>query len=339
MVPSLGARSSFCIFIASTTSSCWPAETASPGATDDGHDLARDDRPDLQRPARVAGRPAPGRPLPERGPPLGLDLHLEPEPVDEDLADHRARGRPPRAVPGRRASCRPRPRARGVRRPGRAAWRPRARRRRRPVFAQGQPPDAWGRRRGRDAVASRTRTSGPAGDAARVVGAMPAGADATGRGLDGAAALRTGAVVSSPGSTGRDVSRAIGRPSAARPSRRQPSPGIGVAAGAPSDASPASTAAAPPVPTSPEPSPLDAASPAASSALRDGRRGARPRRPSAASTQPVDRSAARNASLLATNRWNGSVVWTPPISVSSSARRRRSIAASRSGAVDHAASR
>ena len=75
------------------------------------------------------------------------------------------------------------------------------------------------------------------------------------------------------------------------------------------------------------------ASPTTSRALR--RASSREASPSQCwSTQLVDRSAERKASLRATNRWKGSVVCTPPISVSSSARRRRSIAASRS-TVDH----
>ena len=47
-------------------------------------------------------------------------------------------------------------------------------------------------------------------------------------------------------------------------------------------------------------------------------------------TQPVESSPARNDGSRTTNRSNGRVVWIPPISVSSRARRRRSIAAGRS---------
>ena len=58
-VPSRGDRSSFCIFIASTVRSCWPAVTTSPGAHRDGHDPPRDDGTDLGagRAGRATSRP------------------------------------------------------------------------------------------------------------------------------------------------------------------------------------------------------------------------------------------------------------------------------------------
>ena len=79
--------------------------------------------------------------------------------------------------------------------------------------------------------------------------------------------------------------------------------------------------------------PSTAASPAASCAAR-----AASRYPAGHPTTPrPSRSTGRppgTRSLRATNRWNGSVVWMPAISVSSSAGARRSMAASRSAAMD-----
>ena len=85
-------RSSFCIFIASTTRSCWPATTASPGVDRHATRPARDDGTDLGRPAhgRAAARPRRG-PLAEGGSARRLDLDLEPPAVDDDLAPGDAR--------------------------------------------------------------------------------------------------------------------------------------------------------------------------------------------------------------------------------------------------------
>ena len=275
-------------------------------------------------PPASAGRPAPGRPLAERGPPLGLDLHLEPEPVDEDLADRRARRRPPRGFRGRGAACRPRPRGRGVRRPVAQRWRPRARRRRPPVFAQGQPPDAWvvG---GRDVVGEPNADSGRRRRGPR--GRRDVGRRRRDGRSDGAAACRRR------------------RPSVARRRRGATSAGPSVDHPGPSVAAPAVAgvgAVASGVPSEPSPSrrPRRAGPDAPAVDARRARRRAaparppsraRPRHPSARRPSPSTGRPRRNASLRATNRWNGSVVWTPPISVSSSARRSRSIAASRSG--------
>ena len=111
--PARGARSSFCIFIASTTRSVWPASTASPAATataatrpgimartSTGPLAARASR------ARVARRP-------KVGPGGVLDLELEPPAVDDDLDDRRPSG--PALGPGRPSRRRPgRPRTVGT---------------------------------------------------------------------------------------------------------------------------------------------------------------------------------------------------------------------------------
>ena len=89
--PARGARSSFCIFIASTTSSCWPASTGSPAATDTA----------TIRPGMIA-RSSLGPDDPGVGPPARRTLararpdardsrlDLDPPAVDHDLADHGA---------------------------------------------------------------------------------------------------------------------------------------------------------------------------------------------------------------------------------------------------------
>ena len=161
MVPSLGARSSFCIFIASTTSSCWPAVTASPGATEtvttlpgmiartsSGPLVALAARPRLARSRRDAIR-------------SDSDLHLEPEAVHEDLAPVEAA-----APPGSRSRT-TRVRTPASSRTNRSTARGRrlASERERhpprpPVFAQGQPA---GRRPAAPAgprTAERTATDG-----------------------------------------------------------------------------------------------------------------------------------------------------------------------------------
>jgi len=106
MVPSLSPEL-VGIFMASTTSCCWPASQGVAGGDRDSHDLAGDDRLDLEWAAVDARRAAARGPLPEGGDPLALHLDLEPEPVDEDLTALGAavpgRGRPdddPRPGPG-----------------------------------------------------------------------------------------------------------------------------------------------------------------------------------------------------------------------------------------------
>ena len=65
-VPSRGARSSFCIFIASTTRSVWPAVDRVAGRDRDRGDPPGDDRTDLES-ARCAGSASRGRGSPARG--------------------------------------------------------------------------------------------------------------------------------------------------------------------------------------------------------------------------------------------------------------------------------
>ena len=117
-VPDRGARSSFCIFIASTASRVWPASTRSPGLTATDATL-----PGMM--ARISsGPPAPGDraavarcPLAQGGSCLVLDDQLEPPAVrrrPRSCAARRCRGRRARptwigGAPGPR--CRPRSRA------------------------------------------------------------------------------------------------------------------------------------------------------------------------------------------------------------------------------------
>ena len=257
-------------------------------------------------------RPAPGRPLPQRGPPLGLDLHLEPEAVDEDLAADRPAGGPSRRLQDDRvravpcsSTWRPPPRSRSAT--------PTARRRRAPVFAQGQRPSPGS---SPPTPGEPTRTSRLRGSRRRDGRRSPVRAPRCRRpgrlGVDGRPRRQPGhRSILGPGP------RAASHPAPQR--RRRPSaPGRRRR----SAAAPAPGAADAPARRPPRGRPRAAPRATAS------RRAASPSQ--FASTQPVERSAARNAALRATKRWNGSVVWTPPISVSSSARRRRSIAASRS---------
>ena len=194
-------------------------------------------------------------------------------------------------------------------------------------------PDAWGRRRGASR-GSRTRDLGSGSDACSAARSPAAPRDGAGR-LRAADPDRRGrSAAGRPAAPSAGPSVDASRPSVAPPTggrrsgrRRGPAPSpcrwrspVRRRSGRPAHRVRVTAGRAGSL----------AASPAASSALATARPDARPRHPSARPTQPVDRSAARNDSLRATKRWNGSVVWTPPISVSSIARRRRSIAASRS---------
>ena len=85
-VPALGARSSFCIFMASTASRVWPASTVSPGSDGHGRDPAGDDGTDLQRATSGSARgPVTRGTLAEGGPRLVLDQQLEAPALDDDL--------------------------------------------------------------------------------------------------------------------------------------------------------------------------------------------------------------------------------------------------------------
>ena len=85
-VPARGARSSFCIFIASTASSVCPRVDRVARRDGHGRDPSRDDGTDLERAAGRAGRVAVARgPLPEVGPAGVLDVELEAPAIDDDL--------------------------------------------------------------------------------------------------------------------------------------------------------------------------------------------------------------------------------------------------------------
>ncbi len=98
-VPARGARSSFCIFMASTTSRACPASTTSSTVTRDLHDPPRDDGTDLERPTgRGRARPVAAGPLAQARPgPASSTMRLVAPAVDDDLdagGDHRGPAAP-----------------------------------------------------------------------------------------------------------------------------------------------------------------------------------------------------------------------------------------------------
>ena len=265
-VPARGARSSFCIFMASTTRSCWPATTASPGAT----------ATDTTRPGMIA-RTSVGPPCAAAAPP------------------RRARSR----RTARRSDPRPRPRT--------------ASRRRRPR------PATAGRRRSvrRVPVAPSTRTAssgaGPLEPASAGSGSTTSGPSPDRPGRSRATQTRTASAVTC-GHRSMAAARPVRAPAAV--ARR-------IAAGAREPAGRLRRAER-------------AARPAASSAARQRAPELAPVRPSARPPtrwRPPPSPEARRPG----QRSDGTAASSgcPPISVSSSARRSRSIAASPVRGVDH----
>ena len=228
-VPSRGARSSFCIFIASRTSSCWPAVTASPGATSRAAILPGMMARTSSGPPVTPSAAAPGT-LPQDGARSDPTLEHEPPAADDDL-DGAVLRRLARRV-GRR-SVLDRARAAvdgraGGRRPS-TAGRPAPGRRRTgsPVAADGDPAAGSGGRPARG-LAHRGHRSSAASrpsrrQADRPSGEAPPGADGT--------PARPARVGSSSGrQAGRErgarhrLARSAGRPSARRPSRSRGCP-------------------------------------------------------------------------------------------------------------------
>ena len=267
-IPARGARSSFCIFIASTTRSRWPASTASPAST----------ATDTTRPGMMARTSV--------GP-----------------------------------SCAGRRRGRAVARSRRAA------RSASSTSSSNRQPSTT------------TSTRGPAASPRRACGRQDDRALARlgiGRGVAPAAARSAsspavGAPAGSTSATTWPVARSVTRSRVIAATGRSHRPwrprrpgrvrgGAGSAAPVRSGSAGLRAAADRPRPR-PRPPPAASARPLAP-------------RPSQCSRDPVDRQRRPpgSPSCLATNRWNGRVVWMPAISVSSSARRRRSMAASRSPA-------
>ena len=325
MVPSLGARSSFCIFIASTTSSCWPATTASPGATATLTTLpgmmARISSGPLRpaaAPARVARSRSAARrsgwtSTSNRNPSTRISrasVRSRAGPAwaddDRDALPVETQDRAPAGHPDQLGvASGPVDLGVSLRRDTRVV-------RRRGRRASAAPRRSWTWRRGgrgqprraralRSSAAARLR---PAGDRR-----SPSRRDAPRQPRSSRPPVRPGVPRRLP-PAGADLGTTVaGRMVAAR---------ISLTASSPSAAAAAVASAI-------------AASPADSSARSTA--DARAASPSqCSSTQPVESAPARNDSLRATARWNGSVVWMPPISVSPSARPSRSIAASRSPA-------
>ena len=318
---------------------------------------ARDDGMDLGRSAMGRLLATPARPFAERRPALGLDLDLDPPAVDDDLAPPTpddGRGGPSTGgsrMTGVRVGSRPDPRSRTpwTGPAGRAGGararrrRRRARHRRRRQSRRRTP--ASRSRRGRRCPA--TRGAGAAArPAARRRSGRPRRGPRSAPGRPGPPAGRRGGRARPSreaggvraGPSGRRAARCAVGPSPGRGPCRSCRPPVGgrgrARCGASGRRRTTVTGRRAGRPA------LDRGRVAAGRA-RPGRPPASPtraaRRNSAgpshhSPTQPVDRSPARNGSLRATNRWNGRVVWMPAISVSSRARRSRSMAASRSPA-------